>query len=593
MRDFRWWSKTLWRIAPNVKKRGYVPFEFNEIQEKVYHDWGLKNAIPKPRRIGMSTYGISDVAHTTLTMGNIDSLVVGNEKSVAMNLLDILNRGYNAMPDSITIEFEGEKFQFACKPLLKNESKLEFRCIHDWESKHPKSISKVMIATAKGEHAVGRSLGIGKLLITEAGMPEYWDGQAFYSASQGLPEDESGTITCEGSPYGAMGWFYKMVKAARRKRNDYVYHWHTWLEYKAYQREPRPGDILEPICNEEYELVYKYGATLKQMLWARYKVKNYFAEGKTGDPWKLFGQEYPVDENKCWLMEGRSFFSAALLEWGLERAEAQFKILEAAGRVKRYRVIETRIGFPQLTEDASGPWIMIEKPIPGYPYLMTGDPAEGLNDSNPSAAIIWKPQSLGPHRAIGYFNEVIAVDDFEKNEKAMGAFYNFALIANEANNGGLAVNALLARDGYPNLYRMPHSAKGELRGTHEHRYGFWSGETSKQIALITLTRGLLENYHSGGMQYGTIDIPLPEVWEQLGTFSHLGAKKLGGAEAPDDLVSCCWIGSWELLEGLSIEPPRNDDPFSDLKYLKAGEPMPADRIEAAFPEPVYRRRRFA
>lgn len=498
MRNFEWWSRVLWRIRPNIKARGYVPFILNPIQAKVWQAAKRKNVVPKPRRIGLSTLGISRVAHRTLTESNLDSLVVGNEKKVAMNLLNMLNRGYSAMPETVTIECEGEQFEFPCKPELKHgESKLSFVCVHDFRKKHPKNISTVEIATAKGEYAVGRSVGIGMLLMTEAGMPEYWDGEAAYSASQGLPEDETGEVWHEGSPYGAQGWFHSIVQDAKNHRNDYVYHWHTWLEHPAYVRKPGPQDVLEPTCKEEYELVHKYGASIEQMLWARYKVQNYFRGGK-GDPWKLFGQEYPVDEYKCWLRQGRGYFSAEMIEWGMERAIAQFKILEAAGRVYRYSLLPKRFGNPELADSPSGPWTFIEKPVPGYPYLLTGDPAEGLDDSNHSAAIIWKPSSLGPHRAIGYLNQVISIEEFEANEYAAGILFNRAMVMNESNNGGIAVNSLLARDGYPNLYRMPHSAKGELTGKHEHRYGFWSGDTSKKVALTTLTRGLNDAYTSGG-----------------------------------------------------------------------------------------------
>jgi hypothetical protein len=282
-----------------------------------------------------------------------------------------------------------------------------------------------------------------------------------------------------------------------------------------------------------------------------------------------------------------------MIEWGLERAVAQFKILEAAGRIRNYALSPRTFGNPELIESPGGSWTFIEKPIPGYPYLLTGDPAEGLDDSNHSAAIIWKPSSLGGHRAIGYLNQVISIEEFEANEFAAGMLYNRAVIMNESNNGGIAVNSLLARDGYQNLYRMPHSAKGELTGRHEHRYGFWSGDTSKKIALTTLTRGLNDAFVSGGIRLGSLDIPIPEVWDQLRTFSHLGANKVGGAAAPDDLVSCCWLGAWELIEGLTISAPRNDYPL-EMFELKNGDKLPPDRLGSFFPEKTaHHRRRFA
>jgi hypothetical protein len=592
MLDFRWWAQHVWRIAPNRRERGFIPLVFNPIQEKVFRAWGKKNAWPKPRRIGASTMGISDVAHDTMTLGNVDSLVIGNKKEVAINLLDILNKGYAAMPDFVEIEFEGERYKFPCKPKVKNESKLEFRAILDWEEKHPKMISKVQLATAKGEHSVGRSLSIGKLLITEAGMPEYWDGQAFYSASQGLPEDESGSITVEGSPFGATGFFYRLVKQAERRANDYVYHWHTWMEHPAYRRKPKPDESLHPQNDFEHELLNKYGASIEQMIWARYRIKNYFAEGKS-DPFKLFHQEFPCDSYRCWLRQGRGYWGPEMITWGLERAQERFKILEAAGRLKRYNLRKATYGQPGFELDPGGPWTFTEVPIPGYPYLVTADPAEGLDDSDESAAMLWKPSSVGPHQCIGIFSRVITVPDFEEHLFAAGRFFNWAVVAAEANNAGLAINTLLDRDGYPNIYRMAGGARGLLSDKRDKRYGFWTGPDSKPIALGCLTRGLNDSYTSGGIRLAGLEIPFPEVWEQFRNFSHLTSTRVGGADAPDDFVSCSWIAAWELLEGGSIEAPHQDIVRADL-YLKPGDPIPPSRITSFFPEKKFhRRRRFA
>src|SRR5690606_4445144 len=107
-------------------------------------------------------------------------------------------------------------------------------------------------------------------------------------------------VVLESTANGAAGYFFDSYQDAKAGKSSFKAHFFYWLRQPEYAIPLEPGERIEPETERERAVV-KAGGTLEQLKWYRQKV----ADKKSQD---LVDQEYPLDEDTCWLIAGRLFF---------------------------------------------------------------------------------------------------------------------------------------------------------------------------------------------------------------------------------------------------------------------------------------------
>jgi len=164
----------------------------------------------------------------------------------------------------------------------------------------------------------------------------------------GLTEAAShGEITMETTPKGEE-WFSTTYREAKRGLNDWTPIFLPWfvdddnrVEITQEERE----EIASTLSDEEIELVARHKLTPEQIMWRRTK--------KRGS--RLFPQEYPEDDESCFMRSGTSFFDVE-------------KVIGLLKSVPDYDRRHT----------AGGYHVEWEEPQDGVRYVLGADTSEGL-----------------------------------------------------------------------------------------------------------------------------------------------------------------------------------------------------------------------
>lgn len=582
MKDFRWWSRKLWRILHKERRR-FVPFIWNPIQEAVWRQIGELNVIPKPRQVGLSTLGTARVAQRAFTEKHFHGLITAHLKPTAIELLRRIKRSHAAMPETVSI---GD-YVFPCKPKLYRDNDNELVFCWDYKKENPQEFSTITVATARGEWAVGRGFTFWHILFTEAAMPEYHNGETINAAMQCLAP--SGEVWMESSPKGAAGPMYRYFKDALNHHNDWIPIFSKYTDFPQYTREAKPGEKTEPVNEFERELIEKYDCTTEQMLFARYVVKNKMAEGKT-DPIEAFHEEYAIDPDRCWLVQGDMFFPVNVVTSGIDKAR-DYMDPESPWYVPftTYNVEHDWGSKHEIKTSKMGAWRFCEGPRrdthtglikPGNIYGIVADPASGKLNGNNSLATVWHKEWGKPLRNVGYFKDKVTVPTFARQIFAMWKWFGMPLTIPELNNHGHGLVMELRRLGIYNLYRMKKRDKGRIYSGYEDEYGFETGSRTRPRALALLTESL-EIQHSNPESRHGIWSPWPEFWEQHRTFVYnTSGKPEAAASNEDDFVTNAWIAAYVFFdEGSGL---ANEEPVLGDEGLVFGEELPMPDINDLF-----------
>jgi hypothetical protein len=308
-------------------------------------------------------------------------------------------------------------------------------------------------ASAASAAKKGRSGTIHRLHVTELAFFEHAD-ETLNALLECVPGPEFGTeIVLESTANGAQGWFYEAYKSARAGQSSFEARFFSWLEQSEYAVALEPGEIVLPETDREQAIV-RAGGTAEQLKWYRRKV----ADKKSQD---LVDQEYPLDEDTCWLTSGRAFFDVAVTKSLIGKATDP---------------VETRtVG----REGAVGCIRIWELPRPGVEYVVSVDPSEGVG-GDPGAAVVYE-RATGRH--VATLHGQFSTWEMGRHIAALGLEYNSALVVVERNNHGHAVLQALSENlHYANLYR-DHTGK--------------AGWNSNPVSRATSLEGLLDAHREG------------------------------------------------------------------------------------------------
>jgi hypothetical protein len=412
------------------KDRQLVPMKLNPIQADVADTSTWRDIYVKPGQVGFTSIVAGDFLIDNITINGTVSVIISYDEFSAQRLL-----------------LKGKKYHQSLQrkipsiPELDHKSSTELSFV----DKERGFYSTFYIFSARS-YVLGRGETIHNLLCDEyAFWPVGTHEQVFASAVQRVPLKPGTKIRVGSTANGEENPFCEMYKAAREGyqsgKSVYKPHFYPWFihpEYLMYADDPfcLDGDDVEPLRNlsdEEIQLIKKlttqfnfdYRVAMAKIRWRRYKKVEMRSLQRTGQTVFIFNQEYPEDDESCFLTAGNQAYSTDIID-------QKVRVCYPAPITHAFTNKKTGVSAEaQIWEDV----------IPGLPYVIGIDPGKGKVSE--SVATVW-------HFEEGYQDkegrDVAPVlkhvatlsgwyDEWEMAEyvKSLGYYYNTAVLCPEDN----------------------------------------------------------------------------------------------------------------------------------------------------------------
>ncbi len=462
------------------KSRQLVPMKLNPIQEDVIRHSVWRDIYVKPGQVGFTSIIAGDFLIDNITINGTVSVIISYNEFSAQRLLIKAKKYHQSVKNMIpTI------------PDLDHKSSTELTFVN----KDTGFYSTFYIFSA-GSYVIGRGETIHNLLCDEyAFWPEGTHGEVFASAMQRVPPKPGTKIRIGSTANGEDNPFCEMYRTAREGYNSlsgnvvsvYKPHFYPWYAQPEYST-PKDGefvlpadrcDYLKNLDDQEISLLKQFTEVLhisleesmNKLRWRRYKQAEMRSQQRTGEEILTFYQEYPDDDESCFLTSGNQAYSADIIG-------QKIRMCYPASIIKAFVNKKTGVSAEaQIWEDV----------IPGYPYIIGIDPGKGKVSE--SVATVWhfeegyqdkEGKDIPPilkHVATlsGWY------DEWEMAEyvKSLGYYYNTAVLCPEDN---LDIVSHL-RD-YPALYYREDVRTGKgIRAI-----GWQTNSSTKPYMLTELNR---------------------------------------------------------------------------------------------------------
>lgn len=417
-----------------------------------------RDYVLKPRQVGLTTWELARDVWFFLTRPGTNVVVVCQSDK-----------------DDTYVRDNSEKIQRMLDSLADVGIRLNFKSKSPtkWVIAGTGSSLRVMSAGASQRAAQkkGRSGTIHRLHVTEAAFFEH-AATTMNALLECVPPAELGTeVVVESTANGAAGWFFERYTAAKKGHTPNKAHFFSWLRQAEYRIPLEPGEIVVPANDNdrERELVERHGATREQLKWYRAKVAD---KGSVDE----FDQEYPTDEETCWITPGRPFF------------------LKAQTRKLLALCVPPATTEEIVLDGAYGELRIWNEPEPDVEFVIIVDPSEGVG-GDPGAASVFR-RSDGLH--VATLHGQFPTWELAHQAALLGKRFNDAIIVVERNNHGHAVLQALAReqeysnifngtDGRPGWLSNPITRATAIEAMEKvHRKGEWSTRDRAVLAEFLL-----------------------------------------------------------------------------------------------------------
>lgn len=451
------------------------PFVLHEVQlllEEIWNDIEssgrpVRLYILKARRQGVSTWATGKIFHKASCRSNTNAVLIAHEPPATEYLFGMQQRYLLHLPP----EFQPQT--------LKNNA----RTLHFNNEKGTGLDSRISVGTA-GVKDFGSGQRIDLLHLSE--LPKYpAENQAdlLISLFQCVPAKPGTAIIIEGTAKGIGGEFYKgfwgcryvyelyldenhlpawrmRVNEGAPEENDFGSIFIPWFVFKEYRREV-PEDFIRTA--EEEQWVKTFNLCDEQLVWYRWVLAN-----KCKNDLNKRNQEYPFTARSAFIGSGTPAFNVDRILFLKERCPPP---------IARYNCL---INAGQWVVNPEGALQVWEEPVPGRPYVISADVAEGLVHGDFDSADVIDHMT---GRQVAHFHGKMSPFDYAKLLKHLGNRYNDAWIVPERNNHGITIVEVLEDEGYVNLAfeivpDPPHKPRK--------RNGFVTTIKSRKLILDTL-----------------------------------------------------------------------------------------------------------
>lgn len=464
------------------KERQLVPFLLSPIQGDMLDSSGYRDVYVKPGQIGATSFHLADFYLDNITINGTVSVIISYDETSAKRLI-----------------LKGKRYHQFLSKKIPTVPRLEHKGAEEltWEDRDTNFYSVMYIFSSRS-YTLGRGEAIHNLLLDEyafwmAGTHE----QVFASAVQRVPLKLGTKIRIQSTPNGEDNPFCEIYRAAKEGTvvgqsvyKPHFYPWYIHPEYVMYASDPfcLDGDNIDPLPDLKSDeillmklLIKQYGfselESMAKLRWRRYKKAEMASLRRSGDTVLLFEQEFPEDDESCFLVAGDQAYSSDIITDKIRQcipAPISRNITATDPRTKG--VVTADLDIWQNVDD-------------GLSYVVSIDPGKGKTSE--SVGHVW-------HFEDGYTNKegeemppimrhcaTLAgfYDEWEMAllMKEVGHIYNGAVIAPEDN---LDIVSHL-RD-YPDLYY-----REDVRtGKYVRAIGWQTNLSTKPYMITELSRHL-------------------------------------------------------------------------------------------------------
>lgn len=416
------------------KDNDIVPFNLNRIQELELSNQSehRRDLYLKPAQVGSTTLWVADFLLDTMLSNNRTSIIVAYDENLAGRLLLKAKQLYR----DIVRDINGKSIYW---PELGRDSTSEMF--------FPELGSTLFIGSA-GSYNFGRGEPIHNILFSEVAF--YKNAAKTIGPAQDRVSMKSGTIVLESTPNGEEGdgeYFCQTYKAGRTNEDAfYQSHFFPWWFHDEYQLPFGSPYALSndrgfiEFNEEEQALVELHDLTDDHIRWRRKKMSEKQLMYSQGEDRLLFGQEFPEDDESCFITTGDQAYDPFIIE-------------------KLYR----NCFIPDKSFEGAMVWF---EPEPGHLYDVTIDPSLGTGRAGNSKTVlhVWEfgyyenGEEWAKHcaRVSGNFTAGIAT----AKALSLAQHYNNARIIPETNPPGIPIAYALVNANYPNLYYRENVVSG-------------------------------------------------------------------------------------------------------------------------------------
>lgn len=466
LKDKQWRIRHLYSIVD--KRQTRTLFKPNAIQQRILSEPNNRKMILKARQFGVSTNEIIDIFDDTIWKPNQTTGIIAHEKDSIVKLFRIVKRAYDFLPD-------------ICRPVLDRGGGSKYELFF------PEINSRIYCDLEI------RSDTISRLHVSEAAL--FKDQMKLAATLQAVPI--WCPVTLETTAFGVDNLFYEWWNDPA---SDYAKLFFPWYVFPEYALDP--GIPVSKWTPEEREFAdkarkgkFRHTVTPEQIAFRRRK--KFELRDK-------FIQEYPEDDQSCFLTSGRAAMDLALVK----------------------ALIDTS---PSPIRETSTTKYYADR-VRGRRYLVACDTAEG-GGGDYSVAQVFRVDTR-EQVAILRVNRT-KPSDFARMVAALANEYTtgeiLPLIMVERNNHGHAV--LLELDEhvlYPNLYK---AADGKL-GWHTDR----------------VTRPIMLDVFIQGVENRSVKLADRTTLYECLTLVENEGKIEAGAGKNDDTVLAAAIGVQGCIE---------------------------------------------
>jgi len=391
-------------LRPNV-------MQFDYQKRRTRRDINLK-----ARKLGFSTWKEIEGLFLALYIEGFNGAIVSYDNEQAKDLLAICKNAYDRMPENVRdwriLRHDRENF-------------LDFGALQ--EDGRIINFSTLYVGTG-GARVFGHGRTIHWLHLSE--LARYADPDEIMTGAQNAVP-EGGFICIESTANGAGGKFYKLYQGAKRGENSYYPFFYPWW-WKPEYRDDLTEDQMRAFCltEEEADLVEAaattgFALTKEHLAWRRRKM---------GDDEAKFKEQFPEDDETCFLVSGQRAFDTLLLQRLAIKA------------MTRPALREERLGYGVIKA-----WRM---PMDGHVYVCGVDTSQGLPTGDWSAAVLMDTLT-GEH--VASIVVKCSTQEFAHLLNDLGREYGEAWMVVERQGYGHALIGDLGRLGYGSIYEHSES----------------------------------------------------------------------------------------------------------------------------------------
>lgn len=300
------------------KERRLVPFTLNPIQRDMLETSGPRDVYVKPATVGATSLHEADFYLDNITISGTVSVIISYDETSAKRLI-----------------LKAKRFHQFLSRKIPSIPKMEHKGAEEltWEDKDTNFYSVMYIFSSRS-YTLGRGEPIHNLLLDEYG---FWlmgthEG-VFASAVQRVPLKLGTKIRIMSTANGEDNPFCEVYRAAKEGttvgQSVYKHHFYPWFihpEYIMYPDDPfcLDGDNIDPLSNLQSDevllmklLLSTYGfdelEAMAKLRWRRYKRAEMASLRRSGDTVLLMEQEFPEDDESCFLVAGDQAYSSDII----------------------------------------------------------------------------------------------------------------------------------------------------------------------------------------------------------------------------------------------------------------------------------------